>query len=132
RRPAGARGRELRPASARRTWGVAASTSRTASCARGAAFVVRSAPVAPHQRRRIRRDASPAALPPLVHPRHVIADIVLARPCGARLAHRHRDVAVHTEDRKSTRLNSSHVKISYAVFCLKKKTNTYRTVAMYA
>src|SRR5690606_26227023 len=27
-------------------------------------------------------------------------------------------------DRKSTRLNSSHVKISYAVFCLKKKTET--------
>src|SRR5690606_41262026 len=26
-------------------------------------------------------------------------------------------------DRKSTRLNSSHVKISYDVFCLKKKTN---------
>src|SRR5690349_22456596 len=26
------------------------------------------------------------------------------------------------EDRKSTRLNSSHVEISYAVFCLKKKT----------
>src|SRR5690606_41433270 len=31
----------------------------------------------------------------------------------------------HTKiDRKSTRLNSSHVKISYAVFCLKKKINT--------
>ena len=31
------------------------------------------------------------------------------------------------EDRKSTRLNSSHVVISYAVFCLKKKkTNTQR------
>src|SRR5215469_4494449 len=28
------------------------------------------------------------------------------------------------EDRKSTRLNSSHVEISYAVFCLKKKTRT--------
>src|SRR3712207_7832013 len=28
------------------------------------------------------------------------------------------------EDRKSTRLNSSHANISYAVFCLKKKTNT--------
>src|SRR5699024_11407522 len=27
----------------------------------------------------------------------------------------------HHEDRKSTRLNSSHVSISYAVFCLKKK-----------
>src|SRR3712207_9083338 len=28
------------------------------------------------------------------------------------------------EDRKSTRLNSSHANISYAVFCLKKKKNT--------
>src|SRR5690349_23718008 len=30
------------------------------------------------------------------------------------------------EDRKSTRLNSSHVEISYAVFCLKKKRLTMR------
>src|SRR5438874_12279298 len=30
-------------------------------------------------------------------------------------------LTVRTEDRKSTRLNSSHVEISYAVFCLKKK-----------
>src|SRR5690606_41797673 len=30
-------------------------------------------------------------------------------------------LAAALEDRKSTRLNSSHVKISYAVFCLKKK-----------
>src|SRR5690625_5405773 len=29
-------------------------------------------------------------------------------------------------DRKSTRLNSSHVAISYAVFCLKKKNRRYR------
>src|SRR5690625_5549348 len=29
-------------------------------------------------------------------------------------------------DRKSTRLNSSHVAISYAVFCLKKKTNKHQ------
>src|SRR5699024_12852382 len=29
------------------------------------------------------------------------------------------------EDRKSTRLNSSHVSISYAVFCLKKKKNIH-------
>src|SRR2546430_8635166 len=28
---------------------------------------------------------------------------------------------IHWEDRKSTRLNSSHSQISYAVFCLKKK-----------
>src|SRR5436309_11372535 len=39
-----------------------------------------------------------------------------ARP---RRADRRRDA--DREDRKSTRLNSSHVKISYAVFCLKKK-----------
>src|SRR5690606_40132859 len=29
-------------------------------------------------------------------------------------------------DRKSTRLNSSHVKISYAVFCLKKKKKSFK------
>src|SRR5690554_7326604 len=32
-------------------------------------------------------------------------------------------VVEHELDRKSTRLNSSHVRISYAVFCLKKKKN---------
>src|SRR5437867_9061408 len=32
--------------------------------------------------------------------------------------------AVELTDRKSTRLNSSHRTISYAVFCLKKKSNT--------
>src|SRR2546430_8298123 len=34
---------------------------------------------------------------------------------------RHRDDRYHRRDRKSTRLNSSHSQISYAVFCLKKK-----------
>src|SRR3989442_11805627 len=34
---------------------------------------------------------------------------------------RHRDAGRTLGDRKSTRLNSSHVRISYAVFCLKKK-----------
>src|SRR5688572_32672089 len=32
------------------------------------------------------------------------------------------------QDRKSTRLNSSHSQISYAVFCLKKKRQTYITI----
>src|SRR5258707_11596472 len=40
-------------------------------------------------------------------------------------AHFHRIVVLHFDtdigDRKSTRLNSSHANISYAVFCLKKK-----------
>src|SRR5438445_1915950 len=37
------------------------------------------------------------------------------------------------QDRKSTRLNSSHANISYAVFCLKKKKtlNTIEKIAMY-
>src|SRR5690349_23129266 len=33
----------------------------------------------------------------------------------------------HPADRKSTRLNSSHVEISYAVFCLKKKKKEQNT-----
>src|SRR5437868_12142382 len=41
---------------------------------------------------------------------------------GAQLVYPERPVvAMLGEDRKSTRLNSSHVSISYAVFCLKKK-----------
>src|SRR2546427_1729125 len=37
------------------------------------------------------------------------------------VAVRRREPADHDGDRKSTRLNSSHSQISYAVFCLKKK-----------
>src|SRR5262245_62302156 len=53
------------------------------------------------------------------------------RRAGRRLAHavtvppgdeRRDDNARRDRDRKSTRLNSSHLGISYAVFCLKKKT----------
>src|SRR5580698_11383935 len=36
-----------------------------------------------------------------------------------------RSASTHPPDRKSTRLNSSHMSISYAVFCLKKKKNIY-------
>src|SRR3989442_11718209 len=37
-----------------------------------------------------------------------------------------------SSDRKSTRLNSSHVRISYAVFCLKKKKNNRRREQRYS
>src|SRR5690348_18099899 len=55
----------------------------------------------------------------------------LAAGAGAESGHleltdqiaQHPAVATLTPDRKSTRLNSSHPSISYAVFCLKKKTN---------
>src|SRR2546430_13701617 len=42
-----------------------------------------------------------------------------------------RTVAAH-RDRKSTRLNSSHSQISYAVFCLKKKKKTIVTLSLLA
>src|SRR5690606_39744473 len=51
---------------------------------------------------------------------------------GHKLRIRQEDVVLNghaIEDRKSTRLNSSHVKISYAVFCLKKKKKTKSTSA---
>src|SRR3712207_7264412 len=43
----------------------------------------------------------------------------------------HRFPGADLPDRKSTRLNSSHANISYAVFCLKKKKNTLAHVATY-
>src|SRR3712207_7748931 len=66
-------------------------------------------------------------------PRRDVGDLVMARqPVGlgalARplLAENHepatRPHVRRGRDRKSTRLNSSHANISYAVFCLKKKT----------
>src|SRR5690348_17919454 len=62
-----------------------------------------------------------------------IAIRIQALPIGRRLENRVHaeepaqcrviDPSVHMEDRKSTRLNSSHPSISYAVFCLKKKNS---------
>src|SRR5204862_8278508 len=57
-------------------------------------------------------------------------------PCGAcrrtcasngRRGSPTRFARIWSRDRKSTRLNSSHVEISYAVFCLKKKKKKQRT-----
>src|SRR5206468_7010374 len=48
-------------------------------------------------------------------------------PGGPGAAPPGRDPAHRREDRKSTRLNSSHDQISYAVFCLKKKKKTKKT-----
>src|SRR5256885_12823810 len=63
------------------------------------------------------------------------------RPVGAvtgirgRIDHDFGDThIVIVKDRKSTRLNSSHLVISYAVFCLKKKKNnlSHRLIYIYA
>src|SRR5690606_41950232 len=56
-----------------------------------------------------------------------VGAVLVLLPAGAEAQHEApaRDVVDRgghlRQDRKSTRLNSSHVKISYAVFCLKKK-----------
>src|SRR5205807_9338719 len=47
----------------------------------------------------------------------------LRRDFGSRITHFVDQAVIAKEDRKSTRLNSSHLVISYAVFCLKKKKN---------
>src|SRR5205807_6523672 len=69
-------------------------------------------------------DALPisAAFLPLRLPRpRTWARLSLPRPCAAASGDARRGDAGWDRDRKSTRLNSSHLVISYAVFCLKKK-----------
>src|SRR3712207_8214711 len=58
--------------------------------------------------------------PRRVAPREVVA---LEDP-GHRRRAREAEQVLRRQDRKSTRLNSSHANISYAVFCLKKKKQT--------
>src|SRR3712207_7653882 len=62
--------------------------------------------------------------------------LVLQSEGGSEAAPRHGQLASLSgavgEDRKSTRLNSSHANISYAVFCLKKKTPTNNTCCLCA
>src|SRR3712207_8201469 len=66
--------------------------------------------------------------------------LVLRRPGGVPIARPGRIVELRSDiahegrhvlragiDRKSTRLNSSHANISYAVFCLKKKTRSHHS-----
>src|SRR5688572_32608080 len=64
----------------------------------------------------IRRVRRPTRVPPVVDLcQKGGGDVAAARPLGVRT------VSTPSADRKSTRLNSSHSQISYAVFCLKKK-----------
>src|SRR5256885_5521101 len=53
--------------------------------------------------------------------REDVAQVVTDEVCADRAA---------DEDRKSTRLNSSHLVISYAVFCLKKKRSDYLALTL--
>src|SRR3989442_16022816 len=68
----------------------------------------------------------------LFRSRRGVSEAVWPRADVRRSRRRHRRLRAHAvhrrlavRDRKSTRLNSSHVRISYAVFCLKKKKRLY-------
>src|SRR3712207_7792570 len=58
---------------------------------------------------------------------HYTTDLILSKEGiqSVQYSYLTNKVLIHYEDRKSTRLNSSHANISYAVFCLKKKKNTH-------
>src|SRR5437660_12100150 len=56
-----------------------------------------------------------------LHYRQITRPVIRNPPIGDRAA------GIDRLDRKSTRLNSSHVAISYAVFCLKKKKKNKNT-----
>src|SRR3712207_7261787 len=74
----------------------------------------RSGPVPPEPARQARGLLGPLG--------HRVGPVAAPAPVRPAEAHGARAVqAVHHGDRKSTRLNSSHANISYAVFCLKKK-----------
>jgi len=71
----------------------------------------------------LRRQAPRRASFILTHHTHDqphVPDSAFAAHCNLVKQKRHMST-----DRKSTRLNSSHLRISYAVFCLKKKKNIY-------
>src|SRR5690606_42129531 len=57
---------------------------------------------------------------------HRMPDVIFTGPSGRLEGPLKITSGIRCPDRKSTRLNSSHVKISYAVFCLKKKISKYR------
>src|SRR3712207_8137261 len=73
----------------------------------------RSQLIDPHVRSALRRSAG--------RHRHQGGAAVLGQPGGAVGGLGEDSLLIAPPDRKSTRLNSSHANISYAVFCLKKK-----------
>src|SRR5690349_8933397 len=64
------------------------------------------------------------------YPSLMVTEVPPVAPASERLGYRTRVKLVvrRNRDRKSTRLNSSHVEISYAVFCLKKKKKMQKII----
>src|SRR5438128_12472754 len=72
-------------------------------------------------------DAVSLAVPTTEHARLGVelldhgVDVLVEKPIASTIADARALIEASSQDRKSTRLNSSHGSISYAVFCLKKK-----------
>src|SRR3712207_6938452 len=83
-------------------------------------------------RRRVRAECRLERLEELDRDRDHERRVLLRRDLGDRLEVAQligdRVTRDHLGDRKSTRLNSSHANISYAVFCLKKKKNKINNI----
>src|SRR2546427_4398071 len=76
----------------------------------------------PHSGLKMQEERFKAALAALTDPAQTTVILVTRADKGA-MAEAARSCEELNADRKSTRLNSSHSQISYAVFCLKKKKN---------
>src|SRR5256885_9758507 len=82
----------------------------------GLAWLLGSQPARPVAQPSPAASAQPAPEPV---PQHAVVVVAQAIAAGQRIGSE--DVKLAQLDRKSTRLNSSHLVISYAVFCLKKQ-----------
>src|SRR2546426_7081603 len=83
-----------------------------------------AAVIHPERIRRVREEAQLHTWADLVLVPRERGVVVVEPHAGAELPFvrgRDRRLSIDAQDRKSTRLNSSHLVISYAVFCLKKK-----------
>src|SRR3712207_8327176 len=74
---------------------------------------------------RVRRERQPGAAADLLAER-LEERLEVENPLQLEPGEPPRSVLPREQDRKSTRLNSSHANISYAVFCLKKKNKLHR------
>src|SRR5699024_12590237 len=73
-----------------------------------------------------RRSSDLRAANPGVGAERIDYSVLQANPTGCAGTSDKSFAGKPTQDRKSTRLNSSHVSISYAVFCLKKKNKKWK------
>src|SRR5690625_6409213 len=101
---------------------MAGTVPQTYDTAAPATIPVRAPMAVTRRQYNARRIIGPKAAPKPAHAKPTRSNTVESGFCAISAA-----MMLTTTDRKSTRLNSSHVAISYAVFCLKKKKKKQHT-----